>query len=343
MHGVADAFVILASEEDVMTTWKKFWLGGMAALTVVALMPEMALAQGRGRGNVGPVKWMAPETLARGELVEAIASSSGLSKADSKKALDGFINATSSALWDHGAVYLWSDLDSDGDGLSDGTEARAVDPVDPDDDGDGIPTVAEFGVFSLAGGGVSADGCPLDTEVVFEPGPAFVHHENPLAQESGWQDTPALDRASAPRCEKPVRGATDNEILTRMVKVGRVPEKVAVLAYDVIPAIIVDVVNAGGIVDLEGFGRFEATVEITATITETRGRTPILVLDVWEHSVALSGASASDIEATLRAVKSISKRSARTGRNPQTGKEIKIAAKNTVKFKAGAELSKAVN
>ncbi|MCB0481492.1 MAG: HU family DNA-binding protein [Flavobacteriales bacterium] len=40
---------------------------------------------------------------------------------------------------------------------------------------------------------------------------------------------------------------------------------------------------------------------------------------------------------------SISKRSARTGRNPQTGKEIKIAAKNVVKFKAGAELSSAVN
>ena len=40
---------------------------------------------------------------------------------------------------------------------------------------------------------------------------------------------------------------------------------------------------------------------------------------------------------------SISKRSARTGRNPQTGKEIKIAAKNVVKFKAGTELSKAVN
>ncbi|WP_223174162.1 HU family DNA-binding protein [Halorubrum aquaticum] len=40
---------------------------------------------------------------------------------------------------------------------------------------------------------------------------------------------------------------------------------------------------------------------------------------------------------------SISKRSARTGRNPQTGKEIQIAAKSVVKFKAGAELSKAVN
>jgi DNA-binding protein HU-beta len=40
---------------------------------------------------------------------------------------------------------------------------------------------------------------------------------------------------------------------------------------------------------------------------------------------------------------SISNRSARTGRNPQTGKEIKIAAKSVVKFKAGAELSKSVN
>ena len=39
---------------------------------------------------------------------------------------------------------------------------------------------------------------------------------------------------------------------------------------------------------------------------------------------------------------SVSKRSARTGRNPQTGKEIKIPAKNVVKFKAGAELAKAV-
>ena len=40
---------------------------------------------------------------------------------------------------------------------------------------------------------------------------------------------------------------------------------------------------------------------------------------------------------------SVSKRSARKGRNPQTGKEIKIAAKNVVKFKAGADLSKKVN
>ena len=40
---------------------------------------------------------------------------------------------------------------------------------------------------------------------------------------------------------------------------------------------------------------------------------------------------------------SVSKREARNGRNPQTGKEIKIAAKNVVKFKAGADLTGNVN
>ncbi len=39
---------------------------------------------------------------------------------------------------------------------------------------------------------------------------------------------------------------------------------------------------------------------------------------------------------------SVSKREARKGRNPQTGKEITIPAKKVVKFKAGAELSKVI-
>ena len=38
----------------------------------------------------------------------------------------------------------------------------------------------------------------------------------------------------------------------------------------------------------------------------------------------------------------VAKRAARIGRNPQTGKEIKIAAKKVVKFKAGADLAKKV-
>lgn len=35
----------------------------------------------------------------------------------------------------------------------------------------------------------------------------------------------------------------------------------------------------------------------------------------------------------------VTKRSARKGRNPKTGKEIKIAAKKVVRFKAGKELA----
>jgi len=39
---------------------------------------------------------------------------------------------------------------------------------------------------------------------------------------------------------------------------------------------------------------------------------------------------------------SVSRREARTGRNPQTGETIQIAAKNVVKFKPGKELTDTV-
>jgi len=39
---------------------------------------------------------------------------------------------------------------------------------------------------------------------------------------------------------------------------------------------------------------------------------------------------------------SVSKRAARTGRNPRTNQEIQIAAKNVAKFKAGKVLATAV-
>ena len=40
---------------------------------------------------------------------------------------------------------------------------------------------------------------------------------------------------------------------------------------------------------------------------------------------------------------SVSARAARTGRNPSTGKEIKIAAKKVAKFKPGRSLADGVN
>jgi len=40
---------------------------------------------------------------------------------------------------------------------------------------------------------------------------------------------------------------------------------------------------------------------------------------------------------------SVSRREARKGRNPQTGKIIDIPAKNVAKFKAGSKLAEAIN
>lgn len=40
---------------------------------------------------------------------------------------------------------------------------------------------------------------------------------------------------------------------------------------------------------------------------------------------------------------SVTRRAARDGRNPQTGKTIRIAAKNVVKFKPGSGLQDSVN
>jgi DNA-binding protein HU-beta len=72
--------------------------------------------------------------------------------------------------------------------------------------------------------------------------------------------------------------------------------------------------------------------------------------------VAARAVLASFIEAVKKTVKkgdrlglvgfgtfSSGKRKARTGRNPQTGATIKIAAKKTIKFKAGKEFSDYVN
>ena len=39
----------------------------------------------------------------------------------------------------------------------------------------------------------------------------------------------------------------------------------------------------------------------------------------------------------------VAERAARTGRNPQTGEEMKVEAKKAVKFKAGKALSEKVN
>ena len=59
----------------------------------------------------------------------------------------------------------------------------------------------------------------------------------------------------------------------------------------------------------------------------------------------ISGALKEDDKVTLIGFGtfSVSKREARTGRNPQTGDAIQIDAKSVVKFKPGKELADSVN
>ena len=66
-------------------------------------------------------------------------------------------------------------------------------------------------------------------------------------------------------------------------------------------------------------------------------------LDAFTGSVASTLSKGGKVALVGFGSFSISRRAARDGRNPQTGATIKIAAKNVVKFKAGADLSGKVN
>ena len=86
--------------------------------------------------------------------------------------------------------------------------------------------------------------------------------------------------------------------------------------------------------------------ELVAAMAESAG------ISKADASKALNGLTEAITNALSKADKvsligfgtfSASKRAARTGRNPSTGKPLKIAAKTVAKFKAGKALADAVN
>jgi nucleoid DNA-binding protein len=199
----------------------------------------------------------------KAELIEAMASESGLSKADSKRGIDAIVDGVKAAL-------------------------AAGDSV-----------VVGFGSFAISkrsartGRNPKSGGRTAGPPVTFDPCPEFAAA---LALNPGRGDV-----ASARCLDADQR--IDSEYLAnntgRSSDQGLAAREAAKL-LDALPAVISELLQSGETVTLnrdpETFGTF-----------------------------------------------SISKRSARTGRNPQTSKEIQIAAKNVVKFKAGVELSGQVN
>lgn len=80
-----------------------------------------------------------------------------------------------------------------------------------------------------------------------------------------------------------------------------------------------------------------------AAKTHTPKVTISTVLDVAMEAITETLAQGETVQFLGFGSFSVSERQARTGRNPQTGKEMKIAARRVARFKAGAALSAAVN
>jgi DNA-binding protein HU-beta len=79
-----------------------------------------------------------------------------------------------------------------------------------------------------------------------------------------------------------------------------------------------------------------AQIADDAGITKTQANA---VLDSFTEAVTKSLKGGGKVTLVGFGTFSLSKRAARTGRNPQTGAAIKIKAKKVAKFKAGKELS----
>ena len=399
---------------------------GMVA--VLAMVAGTAMAQ--DRSNVGPIRWMAPESLSRAQVEDLVARGSGLSKADSKRALDGFVDTATGLLSEDGVCYLW-DTGFPGADL----------------DGDGQQDEPAFGTLSVVRGAIDNHGCPADNGVDFASGSALWTEDNPLAQESGWQDVPQLEITAPPethdegvvvfgrlsgdftsgdevcvyrlhseglvhrdiaargavggvivrqgrrvevvestsdggrpiglllrgvdasaieqgmgvnacpatqpaRCKEPVAGSGDEAFIKAIASALKRPEDEATIVHDAILSTIAAAVNSGGCADLGDFGRFEMQTILTASVVDpcagipencppTDPTTP--ALQIWEMSLDLSGVSRVEVAYMAQQLEMLAERAAEGYGNPQTGKEIKIAAKNVVKFKAGSELSKKVN
>ncbi|MGH6761463.1 MAG: HU family DNA-binding protein [Phyllobacterium sp.] len=86
--------------------------------------------------------------------------------------------------------------------------------------------------------------------------------------------------------------------------------------------------------------------ELAAAIAEKAGLSKgdaASALDAFIESVTGTLKSGEDVRIPGFGVFAVSKREAKTGRNPSTGAEIAIPARNVPKFSAGKGLKEAVN
>ncbi len=83
-----------------------------------------------------------------------------------------------------------------------------------------------------------------------------------------------------------------------------------------------------------------ATVAAKANASKAATST---IIDVAMEAITEALARGENVQFVGFGTFSVQERKARTGRNPQTGKEMKIPAKKVVRFRPGAALSAAAN
>lgn len=279
----------------------------------------------------------------KAELIDAMAKDAGLSKADAGNALNAFTQVASKSLAEGWSIEMRTE--------------SACPGVDNDcSGGDDV-----VGVLSVGDGGVGLGGCPVGGEVNFVSGGELDGRlasisGNPLYSGNGTSGENPIYEGRAPqdsgKCDKPEYMLDNNAMIKMMIDACRLPYDVMAKAYPVMLIILAEEVGGGGYVDLGDFGRFQAETTVTLSVVEPCAGTPEECLNadgtlaesevVWQMSTIAIGAREAQIRDVARELVKQAKRAARTGRNPQTGKEIKIAAKKVAKFKAGKALADTV-
>jgi DNA-binding protein HU-beta len=84
-------------------------------------------------------------------------------------------------------------------------------------------------------------------------------------------------------------------------------------------------------------------IEAIATKANASKAATAVVLNATLEAIAEALAKGDRVQLIGFGTFSVGERAARTGRNPQTGKEMKIAAKKVARFKVGAALAADVN
>lgn len=84
-------------------------------------------------------------------------------------------------------------------------------------------------------------------------------------------------------------------------------------------------------------------INIVAAKADTTKVTTSSIIDLAMEAITEALARGETVQFVGFGTFSVAERKARTGRNPQTGKEIRISAKRVVRFKAGGALTDAAN